>query len=410
MPRKAVELSAIAVKNIKTQGLHSVGGVQGLKLQVKSASSRSWVLRTTIAKKVRDIGLGSYPEISLKSARQLAKDMREQIANGKDPVETRKQASLALIKARNHSKTFDDCATEYIARIESQWTNKKSKSQWQNTIRDYASPYIGKMPISEVTTQDILRILTPIWDSKTETATRIRSRIERVIAYATTHGFRTGDNPAKYKGHLDTILPPPQKLKNLTHHPALPYCQTGQFVRQLRKLETISALALEFTILTAARSGDTRGATWQEINIKSATWTIPACRMKGKKEHIIPLSSRCLKILNQLHSPNGKELVFKGQAGMLSDMSLGKTIKRLHAKESQHSTGFIDPHSNRIATTHGFRSSFRDWAAEQTTFPREVIEHCLAHKLKDRAEAAYQRSTILNKRTTLMEDWCRYLK
>ena len=410
MPKKVAELSAIAVSHIKAPGLHSVGGVAGLKLQVSKAGSRSWVLRVTVTKKIRDIGLGSYPTISLKNARDKAKAIIVQIASGYDPVELRKKEVADKAAARANFRTFDQCAAEYILRLEPQWNNPKSRAQWESSLKQYASPVIGKMPVSNITTQDILQILTPIWTSKTETASRVRSRIERILAYATTHGFRKGDNPARLNGHLDTILPRAHKLKRVQHHPALPHDCAKRFLPQLRAVATTAAKALEFTILTAARSGDTRGATWGEIDLKNKTWTIPASRMKAGKEHVIPLSSGSMYILNALSKGNPLELIFKGRSGILSDMTLGKVIKSLNNKDLQAGGGFLDPISGRTATTHGFRSTFRDWAAEETSFPREVIEHCLAHQLKDKAEAAYQRSTTLNKRTKLMQEWCDYLK
>ena len=410
MPKKTKELSAIAVSHIKALGLHSVGGVSGLKLQVKAADSRSWILRVTVLKKIRDIGLGSYPTISLKNARDAAKAMLVQIALGNDPVALRKKAADEAAAARANLRTFDQCAAEYILRNEKQWSSTKTRAQWESSLKQYASPIIGKMPVSSVTTQDILQVLTPIWTTKTETASRVRTRVERILAYATTHEFRTGDNPARLDGHLDTILPPAQKLKRLEHHPALPHRNSSRFLTQLRLMPTTGAKALEFTILTAVRSGDTRGATWSEINLSNKTWTIPASRIKAGKEHVVPLSSGCMIILRALKVGNGSDLVFKGTSGILSDMTLGKVIKSLHAKDLPDGDGFLDPVSNRIATVHGFRSTFRDWAAEETSFPREVIEHCLAHQLKNKAEAAYQRSTTINKRTKLMQEWCDYLK
>ena len=409
MPKRAAELSALAVSHIKRPGLHSVGGISGLKLQVSKTGSRSWILRVTIAGKIRDIGLGSYPVISLKNARESARAMLVQVADGDDPIETRRHALNAKILARANLRTFDQCTAEYIAQIEQQWRNQKSRAQWLSSLKAYASPIIGTKPVSNIATKDILQVLAPIWTNKTETASRVRARIERILAYATTHGYRTGDNPARLAGHLDTILPPAQKLKRNAHHPALPHGQMKRFISQLRLITTISARALEFTILTAVRSGDIRGAVWSEINLENGTWTIPAARMKAGKEHIVPLSSACMSILTGISKGKNSEFVFKGRSGMLSDMTLGKLIKSLHNKDLEKGNGFFDPVSGRIATTHGFRSTFRDWAAEETSFSREVIEHCLAHQLKDKSEAAYQRSTTLNKRARLMQDWCDYL-
>jgi integrase len=406
MPKVIAPLSDLAVKNLKKPGIHSVGGVPGLKLQISNSMARSWILRATIAGKVCDVGLGSYPTIPLKIAREMAKSTRIQIQQGIDPIAEKQRIKDAAALERASRKTFDECAESCILSMEPEWSNPKSAQQWRNTLATYASPTLGKLPISAIETKHILSVLEPIWSKKPETASRVRGRIEKVLAYATTRGYREGDNPAKYKGHLDTTLPQISKIKGKNHHPALDYHDIGRFMAELSKSSGASAKALKFSILTASRSGEVRGAKWSEIDLKKKQWTIPAERMKANRQHIVPLSKQALKLLEEL--PRNSDYVFPGaRGGSMSDMALSKAVKDLHSKETtQGRPGFIDIHSNnRVVTPHGFRSTFRDWAGEQSPFPREVIEHALAHQLKDKAEAAYQRKTSIPKRIKLMQSW-----
>jgi len=411
MPKIAKVLSDIEVRNLKNPGLHSVGGIVGLKLQVGKTGSRSWILRATIGGGVRDIGLGNYPSIKLKTARELAEEIHRQIQLGIDPVEERRKKKKEIAQARANRKTFDECAETYISSIESGWKNVKTGPQWRSSLKSYASPVIGKLPVSDITVHHILRVLTPIWTIKAETASRVRARIEAVLAFATTQGYRKGDNPARLKGNLDTQLPSTNKFKNSNHHPALPYIQISTFFDDLQKSKNESAKALAFMILTAARSGEVRGATWKEIDLVAQTWRIPSTRMKAGKEHIIPLSNKAVAILNTLTEGSPTDLVFPGvRGGSMSDVTLSKQLKTLHKhKKKLDGVGYVDPHQDeKVITPHGFRSTFRDWAGEQTNFQREVIEHALAHQLKDKAEAAYQRKTSVPKRIKLMQEWADY--
>lgn len=268
--------------------------------------------------------------------------------------------------------------------------NPKHQQQWQNTLTAYALPELGNLFVRDIELAHILNVLRPIWQEKTETASRLRGRIESVLDWARVHGYRQGDNPARWKGNLDAILPAPSKIKNVKNHAALPYEKIGDFMGKLRARDGTAAKALEFCILTAARSGEVRGAKWQEISFEKAEWTIPAERMKGRKEHCVPLSPHSIKLLESLHSGAANDIIFKApRGGMLSDMSLGAVLKRMEVS----------------ATVHGFRSAFRDWGGETTAFPREVLEHALAHKIRDKAEAAYARGTLMPKRRKLMEAW-----
>lgn len=411
MPKVVAPLSEAAVRKLKVPGLYTVGGVPGLKLQVANENARSWILRATVADKVRDIGLGSYPTIPLKAARDMAGEMKLQIQQGLDPLHERQKKKGELAAARASRKTFDECAEDYIKSIEKKWKNRKTPAQWTSSLETYASPTIGKLSVSDIDTAHIIKILEPIWSTKTETASRVRGRIESVLAYATTRGFRNGDNPARLKGHLDTLLPSASALKGNKHHPALAYGDIGRFVVDLRAVGSVAARALEFSILTAARSGEVRGAKWNEIDLNAAQWTIPADRMKATKQHVIPLSKQAVKLLKEMQKESQGGYIFPGQrAATLSDMTIAKVVKSLHSKAvARGENGYVDPHSdNRVVTPHGFRSTFRDWAGEQSPFPREVIEHALAHQLKDKAEAAYQRGSSLPKRIKLMRAWADY--
>ena len=407
MPKVTKVLSDIAVKNLD-KGLHSVGGVQGLKLQVTSPTARSWILRAKINGKTRDIGLGSYPTISLKAARELAQSYWEQIKAGLDPLHEKQKRKDEAAAARASRKTFEECATNYIAQVVEKEAGRKSVQQWTNTIQTYALPKMGHLPVSDINKAHIIQVLEPIWDAKTETASRLRGRLERILDYAKARGYRSGDNPATYNGNLEHVLAK-VKSKGQIHHPALPYSQIQAFVSSLNNVGGIASKALLFAILTATRSGEVRGAQWSEIDLKQKIWTIPADRMKAGKEHVVPLSDEAVTVLKAL--AGDKDLVFPSIRGKeLSDAALAKVIKDMHAREiGAGNAGWIDPDSgNRVATPHGFRSTFRVWAADNVNLPSEIIEHALAHKLKDRVEAAYQRKSALPKRIRLMQQWANY--
>jgi integrase len=351
-------------------------------------------LRVTIGTKRREIGLGAFPDVTLAQAREKARETRQAIKDGRDPVAEREAARRALIAAQGKAITFDEAARKLIESKSSEWSNPKHAAQWAATLNTYASPVIGTLQVGEVELGHITKILEPIWTTKTETASRLRGRIESVLNWASAHGYRQGENPARWKGHLDKILPKPSKVSRVEHHAALPYGEIRAFIADLQKREGMAARALEVLILTACRSNEVRGATWKEIDLANKLWVIPEVRMKAGKEHRIPLSERVIEILKALPRLVGNNLVFPApRGGVLSDMTLGAVLKRM---------GRTD------ATTHGFRSTFRDWAGETTAYPREVIEHALAHQLKDKSEAAYARGTLFDKRRALMDDWAKY--
>lgn len=403
MPKKAKELSAIAVSKLKKQGRHAVGGVDGLYLRI-AGQSRSWVFSFTIGTRInakdqevprrRFMGLGSFPEVSLADAREKAREYRKMIRDGIDPLEEQKKSKIKAAEKSAKKITFTDCVESVLAMKATELKNVKHLAQWRTTLETYAYPFIGKKCVNDITKSDILKILEPIWLIKNETASRVRGRIETVLDYAKAREYFTGDNPAAWKGCLKPLLPQPKKIQNTKHHAALPYSEIKQFMLELRKRNGIAARALEFSILTVARSNEVRGASWSEIDFESCIWIIPSERMKAGKEHRVPLSSLTINLLKEIPRFIGNDLIFPApRGGRLSDMSLTAVLKRMDY-------GHI--------TQHGFRSTFRDWAGETTNFAREVIEHALAHQLKDKSEAAYQRGDLLAKRAKLMYEWTEY--
>lgn len=394
MPKTAIELKALDVQRLTEPGLYFVGVVPGLALQVLPSGARSWVLRVMVAGKRRDMGLGGYPAVTLAQARDLARAAREKVKSGIDPIEESRAARSAQAASRAAALTFEQCALRYIEANASGWKNAKHAQQWRNTLEQHAFPVMGKLLVRDVALSHVLAVLEPIWQTKTETASRLRGRIETVLAWATVRKYRQGDNPAQWRGHLDKLLPKPSKVADVEHHAALPIGSMGAFMASLRAADGMGARALEFVILTATRSGEVRGATWPEIDLEAKVWTIPAERMKAGKEHRVPLCDAAVALLKALPRMAGTEVVFPGTKGQpLSDMTLAAVMRRMK----------VD------AVPHGFRSTFRDWAGERTNHPREVIEHAMAHRLKDKAEAAYQRGDLFEKRRRLMGDWAAFL-
>jgi integrase len=392
MPKIAKELSALEVSRLNKTGFNAVGVVPGLGLQIRG-QARSWILRVKIADKVRDIGLGGYPGVTLAMAREAARQLRSKIAAGIDPIQERKDRNAELRAAQRKRLLFVDACRQFLEDKQSEWGNAKHRQQWENTLRVHALPVLGNLAVDDIELAHVLEVLKPIWHKTPETAKRTRGRIEKVLDWAKVHGHRDGENPARWQGNLENALPSISKIRVVKHHPALPYPEIAGFIKRLRARKGTAAIALEFLILTSARSGEVRGARWQEFDLKKREWIIPAERMKARKEHRVPLSDRAVEILTGIPKGQGDEIVFKAaQGGVLSDMTLGAVLKRMEVP----------------VTTHGFRSTFRDWAGETTAFPREVIEHALAHQLKDKAEAAYARGTLMEKRRKLMAAWAEY--
>jgi integrase len=339
------------------------------------------------------LGLGPLHTVTLAEARQRAKAARLQLLDGIDPVEDRKAKKLERVLASARTMTFSECAAAYFAQHESKWKNAKHAAQFVSTLKQYAGP-INSLPVASIDTGLVLKCVEPHWATKTETMSRVRGRIEAVLDWATVRGYRNGDNPARWKGHLDQVLPSRSSIAKVEHHAALPYRELPGFMQELRTREGVAARAVEFTILTAARTGEVIGAQWDEIDPTTATWKIPAGRMKGSREHRVPLSARAVELLGELYREDGNDHVFLGsRKGGLSNMGLAAVLKRM------------DRHD---ITVHGFRSTFRDWAAEQTNTANFVVEAALAHIVADKVEAAYRRGDLFEKRCKLMEAWARY--
>lgn len=388
MPKKTKEIAAAQLPRLPV-GMHAAGGATGLYLRVAPSGARNWILRVVVGSRRRDMGLGGWPDVPLGEARDRARQARRKIDEGVDPIEARKAAKTVL----RETPSFSECARRTIEAKRPEWKSAKHAEQWKNTLDTYARPVIGNMPVDQVELRHIVEILSPIWVEKTETATRLRARLEAVLAWAGASGFRKGENPARWRGNLDAVLAKPGKVAKVEHHRALPFNQLPAFMAALRNREGTSARALEFLILTATRSGEVRGATWEEIDLKDDVWTIPASRMKAGKEHRVPLAPRTVALLKQLPRFADTALLFPAErGGMLSDMALTALMRRME----------VD------AVPHGFRSTFRDWAAEHTEYPRDVAEMALAHTIGDKVEAAYRRGDLFSKRTAMMADWAAF--
>lgn len=416
MPRIARELSPLEVKRLVNDGkgynvAFAVGGVNGLLLQITPAGGRTWVLRTAVGGKRREIGLGGFPDVTLAQARERARGAKDLIRNGIDPVEDRKAKRAALAAARSRGLTFKDAVERYLAAKLDAFRNEKHRQQWQNTLATYALPELGAMLVSDITVQDVLRVLEPIWRTKTETASRLRGRVEAVLSWATVAGHRSGDNPARWGGNLKELLPAPSKVGNQGNHPAVPLDDAARWFAALRGRDGIGSRALEFLTLTAARSQEVRGASWDEIDLEKGVWIIPAARMKMDREHRVPLSAAAGDLLRALPRLADNTLVFPApRGGALSDMTLSATMRRLHEADIENEgPGFVDRVSKRPAVPHGLRSTFRDWVAERTTYPGEMAEVALAHQVSNAVEAAYRRGDMIEKRRAMMETWAGFL-
>ncbi|MEP6356065.1 MAG: integrase arm-type DNA-binding domain-containing protein [Hyphomicrobiales bacterium] len=416
MPRIAKELSALEVKRLTHTGkngnsIFAVGGVAGLLLQVTPNGGRSWIVRTQVGNHRREIGLGGYPEVTLAQARDKAREIKNKIRNGIDPVEERKAARASLIATQRRGLVFSDAIDRYLSSKLDAFKNGKHRQQWRNTLETYAKPELGSMLVQDITVQDVLRVLKPIWSDKTETASRLRGRIEAVLSWATVSGHRSGDNPARWSGNLKELLPAPEKIKVSRNHPALQIEDASRWLAGLKERSGMGCRALEFSALTAVRSKEVRGATWEEINLENALWIIPASRTKMSKEHRVPLSKTCIELLEVLPRFSDSPLVFTAsRGGMLSDMTLSATMKRIHKADlAEGGSGYVDRVSKRPAVPHGLRSTFRDWVSEKTQFPGDMAEIALGHKVSNAVEAAYRRGDMINKRRFMMDAWADHL-
>jgi integrase len=390
-------LSSVKVKNAKI-GMHCDGG--GLYLQcTKGADSsvrRSWLFRYAIKGRERQMGLGPVDEVSLAGARDRAAECRKLRENGIDPIDYRKAAQVQDALEAAKSMTFDQCRDAYIKAHAPSWRNAKHHQQWLNTVRSYCSPIFGNIPVQAVDVPFVMKVLDPIWSTKPETASRLRGRIEAILDWAKARGLRNGDNPARWRGHLDHLLPARAKVRSVKHHASLPYSEICKYLEALRYQKGIAAKALEFLILTAARTGEVLGAHWEEIDLPARVWTIAASRMKAGREHRVPLSGAAVSILKEMQSIRQNQFVFPGdRRAQLSNMALLMVLRRMKRSE---------------ITAHGFRATFRTWAAERTNFAREVVEAALAHVVGNKVEAAYQRGDLFDKRLRLMDAWAEFCR
>jgi integrase len=417
MPKIARELTALEVKRLSRPGWHAVGGVAGLLLQVKPPAregapiSRSWILRVQVAGQRQPVGLGAFPQVSLAEAREQARKLALEAKGGVNLLARKRAQRSALIAAASKNKTFTECAEAYMEAHASDYTNEKHRKQWPATLEAYAYPVIGKMLVADITMRHVLDVLLQetthrdgsagkLWYIKAATAKRLLDRIRTVLDYATVNEFRSGTNPATWKGYLDTQLPSPKGLKPVKHQPAVPYALMGDFMGMLRRNDSISAKALEFLILTGVRSGSVRIAEWSEIDFQRKLWIIPAAHTKTKEEHRVPLQPQAIKLLKSLPSVTGTDKVFPSLTGKaLSDMALSQLMRGMRER------GELSVE----AVPHGFRSTFRDWAAEMTNYPDEIRKAASGHTVGDTVKESYQRSDLLEKRRQLMNDWASFL-
>ena len=393
MARRLNRLTAVEVRGIGQRGMYHDGG--GLYLQVSTGGAKSWIFRFTLDGRAREMGLGPIHAIPLVEARKRAAECRRMRLDGIDPIEARSAhrgwKKLEAAKAM----TFDTCAAAYIEAHKASWKNGKHRDQWRNTLTNYAGPAFGSLPVQSIDVGLVMRALEPIWHTKPETASRLRGRIEAVLDWATVRNYRNGENPARWRGHLDKLLPARAKIRKVEHHPALPYDAIADFTAALRGQEGIAAPALEFLILTSARTGEIIGAGWDEVDLEDKIWVVPGARMKAGREHRVPLSAAALAIIKKMKEIRQSDFVFPGgkKGKPLSNMAMLALLKRMGRDD---------------LTAHGFRSTFRDWAAERTNFPREVVEMALAHTIESKVEAAYRRGDLFQKRRQLMEAWSRF--
>ena len=385
MRKASKDLTAQEIKNLKQMGLHAVGTVSGLNLKIDSVGNKSWVLRVQIGNRRRSMGLGGYPSVSLAQAHQKARDARQLIDDGIDPIEARREG-----KADLRTISFGEAASKYIAAKEPEWRNSKHAQQWRNTIDQYAKK-INQIPVSQITTQDIVDLLDEIWLVKNETASRLRGRIEAILGWATVRKYRHGENPARWKGHLDSVLASPKKIRKVQHHKALNWKLLPEFMKVLlEKHHGIASDALQFTIFTVCRTSEVTGAKWSEIDFENKLWVIPAERMKLGKVHRVALCKSAIKLLKKIKKDSYSDYVFSSNGKKpISNMAMLSLLKRMDGN----------------FTVHGFRSTFRDWAAEATNHPRDVCESALAHAVGGDTELAYKRTDYLDRRYALMKDW-----
>jgi integrase len=396
MARLIQQLTEAKIRALTKIGLHHDGA--GLYLQIRPGGARSWIYRFRLNNRTRDMGLGALADVSLVKAREKASAARALVSDGVDPIEhTRAQAIIPAAPKRHSSPTFEEAAEAYVTDRLKRLRSDIHRHQWRQTLQDYAYPIIGKMPVREIGTNDVLAVLKPIWESKCETAARLRGRIERILARATVEGHRSGANPATWRGHLQEALPPRSEVQPVRHFRAMDFHDVPAFMVELHRIDTVAAESLRFLILTAARTGEVIGARWNEIDWNEGTWTVPAARAKTNRNHVVPLSTGARAVLRAMEplQSSTEDFIFPGRNGA------GQSCMTLLA--------LLQRRMKRKATAHGFRSAFRDWCGDEGDIPRELAEASLAHVVKNATEAAYRRKTAVERRRKVMQGWCDFI-
>jgi integrase len=402
-PRREKALTAAQVRTVTEPGKYHDGGGLGLFLRVDPNGARFWVQRVTIRGKRRELGLGSPPLVTLAEARDKATANKRLAMSGGDPLEEKRKAREVL--------TFEQAVEVFLQHKLAEFGSEKHRRQWRATLTTYATPVIGAKPVEEIEMRDVLRVLQPIWIEKTDTANRLRRRIEAVLSWATVAGHRTGDNPARWSGNLSEMLAKPGRVAKAANQPALALAEARRWWADLAKREGMAARAVQFLALTAARSGEVRGMIWAEVDLEGALWIVPAARMKAGREHRVPLTKEAVALLRALPRMEGSPYVFFApRGGMLSDMSLSAVMRRMQEAETRAGrSGYLDPRSGRPAVPHGLRSTFRDWAAERG-YERDMAEMALAHSVGTEVERAYRRTDMLERRRAMMAAWNGHLE
>ena len=388
MPKTAKELSAIEIKRMNTPGFHMVGTVAGLGIRIKDTGAKSWILRCLVGTRRTDIGLGGYPEITLAKAHERARELKEKIRQGINPLAEKRALKLHI------EWTFENCAETYIKLHAPSWTNDKHAAQWTSTLKNYTYPKIGAIHVKDIGVKEVLSVIEAQWSTKTETMNRLRNRIERILDWAKVRGYRDGDNPAIWRGNLDQALPKPSKVSKVESHKGVPIDEMYVFLQSLKAQTGMGARCLEMVIYTACRSGEARGALWSEIDLNNRVWKIPAARMKSDREHRIPLNDACIQLLKAIPIMADAHLVFPSASNVvLSDMTLTAVMRRM----------------KQPYVPHGFRSTFATWAQERTNHPSDVRERALAHSVGNKTTEAYERGDQFEKRKRLMSDWNQFI-
>ena len=411
VPKKAKELSALEVRRLNSRGLHAVGGVTGLYLNIQESGAKSWILRIMIGGKRREIGLGGFPDVSLSDARMDARDQRRQVSAGIDPLELKVQARQ-MLKREQQALSFKEAVEQFFeTKRRPEFSSEKHAKIWLNSISNHIYPSLGDRRIASITSSEILSALEPLWAEKPQTGKKVRQRLEQVFEWAKVRNHYVGDNPALWGGNLRMQLPSPEKVAPTDPHPAVQLDELPRWFAAVAKTDGVGALALQFLAMTAGRSQEVRFAKWDEIDLAKRIWNVPSENMKTRKAHRVALSDASIRFLEEIPRHFRNELVFPApRGGVMSNATISACMKRVHQRDQDDGgAGFLDLHTGRAAVPHGIRSSFRDWVAERTTFSRELAEIALSHEVGSDVERAYRRSDMVERRREMMSDWAAHL-